>query len=150
MKCTICNTEIRGRYWVDPWQQTICASHKVEHCSSCGRFVKPSDLHLPDGRCLCASCHSSVVRLPQHIEWVEKRVRSILASCGVADIPQVPCPSGHSRRNGETEPRRNNQSLSTGIDIDCPDYGAVLFPKQSYRIYIRLPSQNTVCRCAGS
>lgn len=90
MKCTICNTEIRGRYWVDPWQQTICASHKVEHCSSCGRFVKPSDLHLPDGRCLCASCHSSVVRLPQHIEWVEKRVRSILASCGVADIPQVP------------------------------------------------------------
>ena len=87
MKCTLCGTEIRGSYLFDTWQQAICACHKVEHCSSCGRFVKPTDLHLPDGRCLCSVCKPSVVSLPQHIEWVCKRVRSILASHGINDLP---------------------------------------------------------------
>lgn len=88
MKCTICDTEIRGCYLIDAWQQPICASHKVEYCFSCGRFVKPSDLHIVDGRCLCSFCYPSIVALPKHIEWVEKRVRSVLSSQGIADIPQ--------------------------------------------------------------
>lgn len=88
MKCLICNMAISGRYWIDAWQQTICGCHKVEYCSSCGRFVKPTDLHLSDGRCLCSFCQPSVVSLPQHVEWVEKRVRSILSSQGVLDVPQ--------------------------------------------------------------
>lgn len=90
MKCTICNTEIKGRYWVDAWQQPICDCHKVEYCYSCDRFVKPTDLHLADGRCLCPVCQPSAVFLPQHIEWVEKRVRPILARHGITGIPQVP------------------------------------------------------------
>lgn len=88
MKCMICDTEIRGRYLIDAWKQSVCDWHKIEYCSSCGRFVKLSDLHLPDGRCLCSFCHPSIVHLSQHIEWVEKRVRSILSSCGITDIPQ--------------------------------------------------------------
>lgn len=88
MKCSICNTDISGRYWIDAWGQTICADHKMNHCSSCGRFVKPTDTHLTDGRCLCAYCLPSVVRLPEHIVWVETRVRSILASHGIPDIPK--------------------------------------------------------------
>ena len=87
MKCTICNTEIRGRYWVDAWHQSICAIHKVEYCSSCGRFVTPSDLHLSDGRCICSFCNPSIVRTSQHIEWVENRVRSILYKQGITNLP---------------------------------------------------------------
>ena len=88
MKCLICNTEIEGRYWIDAWQQTICGCHKVEYCSSCGSFVKPTDLHLDDGRCLCSFCKPSVVSLPRHIEWVDKRVRFILTSHGIDDLPK--------------------------------------------------------------
>lgn len=87
MKCTICNTEIRGRYLIDTWHQPICAFHKVEYCSSCGRFVKPTDFHSGDGRCLCSFCQPSIVRTPQHIEWVEERVRDILSKQGITDLP---------------------------------------------------------------
>ena len=88
MKCTLCGAEIRGTYFIDEWQQAICACHKAEQCSSCGRFVKPTDFHLADGRCLCSFCKPSVVSLPQHIEWVNKRVRSILAAYGINDLPK--------------------------------------------------------------
>lgn len=87
MKCAICNCDIHGHYLVDHWQQAICAGHAVEYCSSCGRFVKPVDLHLADGRCICAYCQPSIVNHPSHIEWVEKRVRSILSSCGITNLP---------------------------------------------------------------
>ena len=87
MKCTLCTSEIRGSYLLDTWHQPICACHKVEYCSSCGRFVKPTDLHLTDGRCLCSFCAPSIVSLPQHIEWVNKRVRSILVLHGINDLP---------------------------------------------------------------
>lgn len=86
MKCSICNTDIIGRYWIDAWGQAICTDHKIEHCSSCGRFVRPIDTHLTDGRYLCAFCLPFVVRLPEHIAWVEMRVRSILASHGIPNI----------------------------------------------------------------
>lgn len=88
MKCTLCGAVLRGNYLIDSWQQPVCACHKVEYCSSCGRFVKPSELHLPDGRSLCSFCQSSVVSLPQHVEWVEKRVRSILFSHGIQNMPK--------------------------------------------------------------
>ena len=88
MKCTLCGAEIIGTYFIDEWQQAICACHKAEQCSSCGRFVKPEDLHLADGRCLCSCCKPSVVSLPQHIEWVNQRVRSILTAKGIDDLPK--------------------------------------------------------------
>ena len=104
MKCAICNGDIRGRYLIDEWQQPMCGHHTVEHCSSCGRFVKPSDLHLSDGRCLCSFCLPSVVRSPQHIQWVETRVRAILSSHGIADIPlnvpiHIVSPAEMSKKN---------------------------------------------------
>lgn len=88
MKCTLCGADLQGIYLIDSWQQPVCACHKVEYCLSCGRFVKPSDFHLSDGRCLCSFCKPSVVSLPQHVEWVEKRVRSILFSQGIQDMPK--------------------------------------------------------------
>ena len=87
MKCVICNTEIRGPYVLDAWNQAMCAAHKVEFCSSCGRFVKSTDLHLADGRCLCSLCRPSVVSAQPHIEWVEKRVRPVLAKYGIDGLP---------------------------------------------------------------
>ena len=72
---------------VDAWNQVMCAVHKVELCSSCGRFVKPTDLHLADGRSLCSLCRPSIVSAQPHIEWVEKRVRPILAKYGIGDLP---------------------------------------------------------------
>lgn len=88
MKCTICNTNIKGHYFTDVWEQSICANHRVEHCFSCGRFVRPADLHLADGRCFCSFCHPSIVIFPEHIAWVEKRVRTVLYSHGISNIPQ--------------------------------------------------------------
>ena len=105
MKCLICNMEIEGRYWIDSWQQAICDCHKVEYCSSCGRFVKSTGLHLADGRCLCSFCKPSVVSFPQHIEWVSKRVCSILAKYGLDDLPmdipiKLVTPAEMAKQNG--------------------------------------------------
>ena len=108
MKCAICHIDIKGRYLIDAWGQTVCAGHKTEFCSSCGRFVAPTDLHLADGRCLCSYCKPSVVSLPQHVEWVEKRVRAILSSHGITDIPtgipiQIVTPNEMARLNGSKQ-----------------------------------------------
>lgn len=136
MKCTICNTEIKGRYLVDAWQQPMCAEHQVEHCFSCGRFVRPSDFHTSDGRCLCGFCLPSVVSLPRHIEWVETRVRSILASRGISDIPQrVPIrlvtPAEMAKLNGSAlvsfqQPGLTQTSKMVGL----------LFSRCSHSIYL--------------
>lgn len=88
MKCIICDEEIRGRYLTDFWHQTIHDSHKIEHCFSCGRFIKPNDIHLVDGRNICEFCSVSIVSLTQHINWVESRVRDILKVNGLEDIPE--------------------------------------------------------------
>ena len=88
MKCVICDSDIRGRYLIDNWNQAICDCHIIEYCSSCGRFVRPTDLHLADGRCICSHCAPSIVSLPTHIQWVETRVRAILASYGISGIPK--------------------------------------------------------------
>ena len=108
MKCAICHTDIKGRYLIDAWGQLICAEHKAEFCSSCGRFIASTDLHLADGRCLCPHCRPSVVSLPQHVEWVEKRVRTILSSRGITDIPagipiKIVTPNEMARLNGSRQ-----------------------------------------------
>lgn len=108
MKCAICHTDIKGRYLIDAWGQSICAEHKAEFCSSCGRFIASTDLHLADGRCLCPHCRPSVVSLPQHVEWVEKRVRTILSSRGITDIPagipiKIVTPNEMARLNGSRQ-----------------------------------------------
>lgn len=87
MKCIICDEEIRGRYLTDFWHQTIHDFHKVEHCFSCGRFIKPNDTHLADGRNICAFCSVSIVSMTQHINWVDSRVRDILKVNGIEDMP---------------------------------------------------------------
>ena len=91
MKCAICHTDIKGRYLIDAWGQTVCAGHKTEFCSSCGRFVAPTDLHLTDGRCLCSYCKPSVV-----------------SSHGITDIPtgipiQIVTPNEMARLNGSKQ-----------------------------------------------
>ena len=87
MRCTICNTILFGTYLVDGWKQPICATHKVEYCASCGRFVKPTDIHLADGRCVCSYCQPGIVHTPQHIQWVEQQVRTMLAKHGFVGLP---------------------------------------------------------------
>lgn len=136
MKCSICNTDISGRYWIDAWGQTICADHKMNHCSSCGRFVKPTDTHLTDGRCLCAYCLPSVVRLPEHIVWVETRVRSILASHGISDIPKdIPIwlvsPTEMSKLSGS----RHINLSQPGLTRTLKTMG-LFFKHFSHRIYL--------------
>lgn len=136
MKCSICNTDIIGRYLIDAWGQTICADHKKEHCSSCGRFVRPADTHLTDGRCLCAYCLPSVVRLPEHIAWVETRVRSILASHGISDIPKdIPIrlvsPTEMSKLSGS----RHINLSQPGLTRTLKTMG-LFFKHFSHRIYL--------------
>lgn len=136
MKCTICNSDIRGRYLIDAWQQPICAHHTVEYCSACGRFVKPSDLHLPDGRCLCSFCQPSIVTTPQHIEWVEIRVRAILASHGITDISQnvpihIVSPAEMARKNRS----KQINLLQPGLTLTAQMMG-LFFSKCRHTIYM--------------
>lgn len=137
MKCLICNMEIEGRYWIDAWQQAICGCHKVEYCSSCGRLVKPTDLHLDDGRCLCSFCKPSVVSLPQHIEWVSKRVRSILATYGIDDLPmdipiKLVTPAEMAKLNGSGQvnlfqPGLALTSKTVGLFVSCCKHAIYIF-----------------------
>lgn len=136
MKCTLCGAELRGTYLIDSWQQPICACHKVESCSSCGRFVKPVDFHLPDGRCLCSFCKPSAVSLPLHVEWVETRVRSILSSHGIQDIPKdIPVklvtPIEMARLNGSGQVNL----LQPGLACTSKIVG-LLMPRCNHTIYI--------------
>lgn len=147
MKCVICGAEIFGRYLVDVWGQPMCAGHKIEYCSSCGRFVKPSDLHLPDGRCLCPFCVPSVVRLQQHIDIVEQRVRPVLAKNGIGDLPAaIPIklvPAAElARLNGSGQVNLNQQGLTKTLK-SIGLHG----PKCSHTIYMLDNLQKT--RFAG-
>lgn len=136
MKCMICNKEIYGRYLTDVWQQTICAGHLVEYCSSCGRFVKPSDFHLSDGRCFCTYCSPSAVTHSLHVEWVEERVRSVLSTCGIFDIPEnIPIhlvtPAEMARFTGSRQ--INLQQL--GLTLTAKTVG-LFWPSCRHDIYI--------------
>lgn len=73
MECTICNSEIYGRYLTGACLQTICAGHSVEYCFSCGSFVNLINSHLLDG-CFNAYCSSSVMTHFLRVERGEKRV----------------------------------------------------------------------------
>lgn len=136
MKCAICDTEIRGHYLTDTWQQSICAEHKVEQCFSCGRFVKPSELHLPDSRCLCSFCQPSIVSLPQHVEWVEKRVRSILSIHGITDIPQnVPIRLVSPKKMATLNTTGKINLLQPGLALTSKIMG-LFFSRYNHTIYI--------------
>ena len=137
MKCVICGNEIRGRYLVDVWQQPMCAGHNIEYCSSCGRFVKPGDLHLPDGRCLCSYCVPTIVRTQQHIEWVEQRVRPMLAKNGIGDLPasipiKLVSPAEIARLNGSAQVNLNQQGLTKSSKSM-----SILGTKCSHTIYMQ-------------
>lgn len=107
MRCAICNNIIIGSYYTNEWGQAVCSSHSpVASCSSCNRFVKPTDRHLPDERWICAACQPSIVSQPWHIEWVDKKVRQILAAKGAvipaAQIRMIP-PAEMARLNGTNQ-----------------------------------------------
>ncbi|MBQ7311038.1 MAG: hypothetical protein IJW88_05875 [Alistipes sp.] len=76
-RCTICNKPLLGSYRVNKWGQKACVDHNLAFCTSCGRYVLPSDLCTPDGRHTCSECIGKVVRKPEHIEWVYSRVAAI-------------------------------------------------------------------------
>ena len=151
MKCAICHTDIKGQYLIDAWGQSVCAEHKTEFCSSCGRFVASTDLHLTDGRCLCSYCKPSVVSLPQHVEWVEKRVRAILSSRGIMDIPagipiKIVTPNEMAHLNGS----RQLNLFQPGLTQTTKLMGLFMSSCKTHHLYIRLSSEISVCRCIGS
>ena len=43
-RCTICNKPLLGSYRVNKWGQKACVEHNLAFCTSCGRYVLPSDL----------------------------------------------------------------------------------------------------------
>jgi len=89
VRCVICGQYIIiGRYALDSWNQAAHDFHKISFCFSCGRIIVKNGLVLPDSRQLCEICQPSVVKTPQQIEWVEKKVRAILSSVGIRDIPK--------------------------------------------------------------
>lgn len=136
MKCAICNKILWGTFLVDSWGQKICSKHKVEYCTSCGRFVKPTDIHLSDGRCLCSFCKSSIVVTPQHVSWVNQKVRDILLKIGFGALPmnipiQIVTPQEMAKLNGTGVVNFNQAGLTKYRKISSASSS-----KKEYRIYV--------------
>ncbi len=88
VNCVICGQDIIGRYTIDSWNQAAHESHKIAFCFSCGRIIVKNSIVLSDGRQLCEFCQPSIVQTIKQIEWVDKKVRGILAKVGIDNIPQ--------------------------------------------------------------
>jgi hypothetical protein len=88
VKCIICGQYINGSYILDSWNQPAHDYHKILSCFSCGRIIAKNGLILSDGRQVCEQCQPSVVQTVKQINWVDKKVRSILARVGIDNIPQ--------------------------------------------------------------
>lgn len=86
-KCAICGEVIFDAYRQNKWGQYIHASHEVQMCCSCQRFVLPSDQHLPFNRHICSHCIGKVVRKPEHVKWVYDRIQVIFHNKGL-DLPE--------------------------------------------------------------
>lgn len=77
-RCAVCDKVLVGRYRVDFWGQGFCEEHGIEClCHNCMRVTRPTDIHLPDGRHICAHCKDKVVVKDAHIEWVYSRLLEI-------------------------------------------------------------------------
>lgn len=105
MRCAICDRILIGTYLMDLWGQKICPTHNVQYCASCGRFAKPSDIHLTDGRHICTHCQPGIVHTTQHIQWVEQQVRDMMLKIGFNNLPtnipiQLVTPQEIARING--------------------------------------------------
>lgn len=88
VKCVVCGQYIIGRYTLDTWNQAAHDFHSISFCFSCGRIIAKNGLVLADGRHLCEHCQPSVVLTVKQVEWVDKKVRTILFKAGIDDIPQ--------------------------------------------------------------
>ena len=88
VKCIICGEDIIGRYTIDSLNQAAHESHKIAFCFSCGRIIVKNSIILSDGRQLCEFCQPSIVQTTKQIEWVDKKVREILAKVGIDNIPK--------------------------------------------------------------
>lgn len=137
MRCLICGKILLGSFFVDSWGQKMCSTHKIEYCTSCGRFVKPTDIHLLDGRCLCSFCKSSIVVTSQHINWVDQKVRAILLKTGFGVLPlnipiQIVTPVQMSKINGTNIVNFNQAGLTKYRSISS----TLSSLKKEYKIYV--------------
>lgn len=87
MDCAYCGAPIVGTYQIDPYGQAAHVAH-AKRCFCCGRFVKGGTPQMADGRFQCEDCRKKEVVKDEHIEWVDKRVRQMLARHGIADISE--------------------------------------------------------------
>lgn len=87
MDCIYCGTPIVGTYCKDPYGQAAHAEH-AKMCFCCGRFVVAGTPQMADGRFQCEDCRRKEVSKDEHIAWVDKRVRDMLARHGITDIPK--------------------------------------------------------------
>ncbi len=60
----------------------------MDICTSCGNLIQSRDVHLSDGRGICAKCLPATVKTQQHVLWVNERVISILGKYGINDMPK--------------------------------------------------------------
>ncbi len=136
MRCIICDNTITGIYKKDLWGNAICDRHNAPLCDACGRFTMPSDLSLSDGRHICSSCLSTTVCLPEHIRWVDKKTRAILASNGFDSLPsnvpiKIVSPEEMSVLTGKSCVDLHNRGLNT-----ISTSGIYPFKKTTSSIYI--------------
>lgn len=61
-------------------------NYTMDICTSCGNQIQSKDVHLSDGRGICAKCLPAIVKTQQHVLWVKERVISILEKYGINDI----------------------------------------------------------------
>ncbi|MCR5818440.1 MAG: protein DA1 [Prevotella sp.] len=128
MKCAYCGEELRGMFKKDLHGFGAHPEHAFQ-CFSCQRFVASTDHRLPDGRYQCADCMQKEVKTDKHVEWVETRVKQMLAAHGIDKWPSsVPIrliqprytpgrPATQAHKMGETKVAKSIFSKSYEVNM---------------------------------
>lgn len=134
-KCAICEEYISDAYRMDKWGQRIHASHDVQMCCSCQRFVLPSDQHLPFNRHICSHCIGKVVRKPEHVKWVYDRIQVIFHNKGL-DLPEnIPVDVVDAARIAQVAKDHTINPNRLGLTVSART-GGLFGIKMSHRVYM--------------
>lgn len=89
-KCVVCDGVLLGQYGYDSWEQAAHLSCIEGNCFSCGRILNKNHKKLQDGRFICEVCIPSIVANDAAVNWVDQRVRAVLQSVGITNLPKTP------------------------------------------------------------
>ncbi len=89
-KCVVCEGVLLGQYGYDSWGQAAHLGCIKGNCFSCGRLLNKNHKKLQDVRFICEVCIQSIVANDSAVNWIDQRVRVVLNSSGITNLPKTP------------------------------------------------------------